>query len=331
MALNDFSELPKVELHLHLDSSLSYKVAKQLDSSLNPDKFREKFVAPPKCKDLNDYLVRVARQVNLLQSTRALEKASEDLVHQLVQDRVIYAEIRYAPLLHIRGGLHPEQVVETVSEALARASSSADIDVRVILCTLRHYSEEQSMQTAELAYRFRDANVVALDIAGDESGFPLDAHKKAFEYARSQGVQTTAHAGEASGPKSIWETLNHLGPQRIGHGVRSYEDEELISYLKEHNVHLEVCPTSNIQTDIYETFEDHQIAELYDFGISVGINTDGRTTSDVTLTEEYHKLSDALGWGPDEFRICNINATEAAFLHRSEKDQLNAKIIAGYS
>ncbi|MDX1586934.1 MAG: adenosine deaminase [Balneolaceae bacterium] len=322
---------PKVELHLHLDSSLSYRIARKLDNSLNPKSFRDKFVAPPKCKDLNDYLVRVARQVNLLQSAEALAMASEDLVRQLAEDGVIYAEVRYAPLLHIRDGLQPEEVVETVSHTLSEASRDTDLEVRVILCTLRHFSEKQSMQTAELAHEYRDANIVALDIAGDESGFPLDAHRQAFEYAKDHGLMTTAHAGEAEGPDSVIDTLESLHPHRVGHGVRSHEDQKLVTHLKNQDIHLEICPTSNIQTDIYHSIRDHTISELFETGVSLSINTDGRTTSNVTLTEEYQKLTDAFGWGTQEFRICNLNAAEAAFLPGPEKDKLKEKIIEGYS
>src|SRR5262249_15768318 len=146
-------------------------------------------------------------------------------------------------------GLSTEEVVEIVEASASRASQTTGVETRLILCTLRHFSAEQSMETAKLVERFKGSLVTALDIAGDEAGYPLDAPIPAFQFVAQEGILCTAHAGESSGAESIWETLRLLKPSRIGHGVHSSEDPRLIEYLKRERIHLEVCPTSNFRTN----------------------------------------------------------------------------------
>ena len=143
-------------------------------------------------------------------------------------------------------------------------------------------------------------------------------------------MSVTAHAGEACGPQSVWETLANFYPSRIGHGVRSIEDPNLIAHLKKENIHLEVCPTSNLQTGIYATINEHPADRLFKSGISMSINTDGRTISNVTLEQEYRKLQNHFGWGFEEFVQCNLNAIEAAFISNERKRKLKYKLLEGW-
>lgn len=325
----NLEQVPKIELHLHLDSSLSYDVVQKLDPAITKKEFRDSFVAPAKCHDLKDYLTRVARQVDMLQTRESLKLATEGLLQKLEDDNVIYAEIRFAPLLHTGKGLKPEEIVEVVLDTFEMSSTKTRVNL--ILCNLRNFSNEQNMQTARLVNQFKNGRVVGLDLAGDEKGFSLKEHIGAYEYALNHGLHRTAHAGEAGGPQSVRETLNLLKPTRIGHGVRSFEDPVLIDLLKEKNVHLEVCPTSNIQTNVYDTYADHTINRLYENGISLGINTDGRTTSNVSLTEEYRKLQETFGWSRKEFLQCNLNAIEAAFISDDKKAKLRHRLKEGYA
>ena len=325
----NLNQVPKIELHLHLDSSLSYEAVQKINPAISKQDFKEVFVAPQKCLNLKDYLKRVARQVELLQTSYSLQLATEGLLKDLEADNVIYAEIRFAPLLHTRRGLVPQVVVETVLETIE--SSGTDTEINLILCNLRNFSEAQNMQTVKLIEHFRNSRIAGLDLAGDEKGFPLDEHIKAYDYAGQNNIPRTAHAGEAGGPDSVWECLKKLKPSRIGHGVRSYEDPDLLKYLKENSVHLEVCPTSNIQTNVYGSYSDHTIDRLYKEDISLSINTDGRTTSNVSLTEEYRKLQEIFGWGKEHFLQCNLNAIDASFTSDSTKEQLSKIISKGYN
>ncbi len=326
-----FANLPKIELHLHLDCSLSYEVVQKIEPSISYETYRESFVAPAKCTDLADYLSRAVNGFELMQTQEQLRLVTLDLFQQLKADHVIYAEIRFAPLLHVQNGLTPAQVVQTVSEAAATGAAETGIEAGIILCTLRHFDEAQSMETVQLVEQFRGTNIVGFDIAGDEAGFPIDQHLQAFAYAKKHGLNVTAHAGEAKGAESIWETLQHFHPTRIGHGVRCVEDHKLLDFLKKENIHLEVCPTSNVQTNVVDNLETHPADQIYRHGISMSVNTDARTISDTTLAKEYGILQNHFDWGKSHFLRCNLEAIEHAFISEERKAVLRERIMVAYA
>ena len=327
----DYQALPKIELHLHLDCSLSYKVVKQIQPSITYEEYQDSFVAPPKCTDLVDYLKRAVKGFELMQTKEQLQLVTLDVCDQLKADGLIYAEIRFAPLLHIAKGLTPTEVVQTINDAISEGIAKTGVELRLILCTLRHYTEEQSMETVELVKKFKGTNVVAFDIAGDEAGCPVKNHIKAFEFAKANNIHITSHAGEAKGPESVWETLEHFHPSRIGHGVRSAEDEKLLNHLKKENIHLEVCPTSNVQTNVVETIQEHPANKIYKHGVSMSINTDARTVSPVTLSSEYALLEKTFSWNKEHFLKCNLEAIAHSFCEDPLKQKLKQKIIAAYN
>lgn len=328
---DEIQALPKTELHLHLDCSLSFDVVSKLKPEISFKQYEGDFIAPEKCKDLADFLRCTFSSIDLMQSVKNLELVTSDLFDQLRKENVIYAEVRFAPLLHTEDGLSAEEVVEAVCQAFETNMNKTGINAGLILCTLRHFSEEQSLESVKLVKKYIDSScVIGFDIAADEAGFPIDNHIKAFEFAIKNDVPRTAHAGEARGPESMWETLEHFKPSRIGHGVRSIEDKNLIEHLIKKNIHLEVCPTCNIQTDVFDTYPDHPINQIYKKGVSVSINTDARTLSNISLTEEYLKLQDTFGWGKNEFKHCNLNAVNHAFISESEKEDLRNKLNNEY-
>lgn len=326
----DVRTLPKIELHLHLDCSLSYKVVQQINPAITLEEYRESFIAPPKCTDLADYISRAVKGYELMQTAGQLRLVTLDLFEQLQADNVIYAEIRFAPLLHIAKGLPAADVVQAVNDAVEDGIQNTGINAGIILCTLRHHSEEQSMQTALLAEQFMGTHVLGFDIAGDEAGYPVSNHVKAFEYVQSKGIPCTAHAGEACGAASVWETLHHFHPSRIGHGVRSAEDETLLGHLKEKNIHLEVCPTSNIQVNVFDIIQNHPADKIYRCGVSMSINTDCRTISDTTLSNEYRVMEDIFQWNREQFFHCNMEAIAHSFTTEAIKEELRQKIRAAY-
>lgn len=321
--------VPKIELHLHLDCSLSYAAVARLDDSISLEEYRCEFIAPRRCTSLADFLTRAPRGFKLMQDEAALALVVNDLFEQLAADGVIYAEIRFAPLLHLEKGLTPEQVVGAVDRAAEAAIQSSGIQARLILCTLRHFDREQGLATARLVQQFRGSRVVALDIAGDEAGYPIDAQIPAFRYAIDHGLFRTAHAGEARGPDSVWETLREFQPSRIGHGVRSIEDPVLIQHLIRERIHLEVCPSSNLQTGISVEYAEHAVDELYRLGVPLSISTDTRTITNITLTEEYWNLQEHFHWTPADLLACNRAAVDAAFVEESIKRELRKRLPAG--
>ncbi|HMU45646.1 MAG TPA: adenosine deaminase [Chitinophagaceae bacterium] len=326
----DYRQLPKIELHLHLDCSLSFEVVQQIDPSITIEEYQSSFIAPPKCPDLVDYLTRAVKGFELMQTPEQLRLVTLDVIEQLKNDNVIYAEIRFAPILHLTKGLTPLEVVQSVNDAVTEGIKNTGVEIRLLLCTLRHFTEEQSMETVRLAEKFKGKNVVGFDIAGDEAGFPVDNHIKAFRFAHENKICCTAHAGEAKGADSVWETLEQLHPYRIGHGTRSIEDKKLIEFLKKKKIHLEICPTSNIQTNVFDKIEDHPAGKIYNAGVSMSINTDGRTVTPVTLTSEYELLNRIFSWQKDHFFKCNMEAIEHAFIDELIKKKLKEKLIKGY-
>ncbi len=306
--------LPKVELHLHLDCSLSHDVVAQLDPTISREQYDAEFIAPPQCSSLADFLTRAPRGFQLMQTETALRLVTEDLFQQLAADGVIYAEIRFAPLLHLLQGLSPEAVVTAVDRATEACIAATGIEARIILCTLRHYTAEQSLLTARLVEQFRGSHVVALDIAGNEAGHSIDAHIPAFHYAIDHGLHRTAHAGEARGADSVWETLRAFQPTRIGHGVRSAEDPTLLDHLCRERIHLEICPSSNVQTNTTTHYAAHPVNALYHAGVPLSISTDTRTITNITLEQEYARLRREFGWTAADLTACNREALRAAFL-----------------
>jgi adenosine deaminase len=300
-----------------------------LQPSVTREEYVNDYIAPAKCTNLADFLARAPKGVQLLQAPVALKLVTEDLFRQLAADGVIYAELRFAPLLHLDEGLTPGEVVEIVDRAAETMIRETGIEARLILCTLRHFTDAQSMETARLVEQFRGSLVVGLDLAGDEAGYPIDAHIAAYDYARANQLCRTAHAGEGSGPESVWETIKLLNPTRIGHGTRSSEDPSLVDYLRQTRIHLELCPSSNVQ--IIPSLTDmasHPIDRLYRAGVALNVNTDSRMLTPTTLTAEYEKLQEVFGWGPEQFLKTNLMAVEAAFVEDAVKEKLKRSFPA---
>ncbi len=324
----ELRSLPKVELHLHLDCSLSYRAVSALAPSVAREEYERDYIAPARCANLADFLSRAPKGFRLMQTEDSLRLVTEDVFRQLVEDGVIYAEIRFAPLLHTERGLGPERVVAVVERSVDSLIRETGMQAGLILCTLRHFSEADSLSTAELVEKFRGSRVLALDLAGDEAGFPLDAHVRAYRYAREHGLNRTAHAGEGLGPESVWETLRLLDPQRIGHGTRSIEDPKLVEHLRRERIHLELCPTSNVQIiPSIGSMQEHPIDRLYRAGVSLNVNSDSRMLTPTTLTREYESLQRVFNWSEQDFLRANQMGLDGAFVDDAVKQQLRKRLL----
>jgi adenosine deaminase len=326
----DFNGLPKVELHLHLDCSLSFSAVSRIDPSVTLQEYQQDFTGPAKYANLEEFFKRAQKGTALMQTAEQLRIVTSDLFEQLQRDNVMYVEILLVPYMHTSRGLLAENVVEIVDDAVSRASRATGIEARIILSTLRHYTMQQSLATVKLVERFKGSHVSGIDLGAYEAGFPIFAHIAAFQYAAQNEIPRTVHAGEARGAESVWEVLKNLRPSRIGHGVRSCEDPLLIEHLKKERIHLEVCPTSNVQIDLYNTYADHPINAFYNANLSVSVNTDTRMIANVTLTQEYERLHEAFGWDKRHFLQCNLNALHASFLPEDAKQRLEKRLHAGY-
>ena len=318
--------LPKVELHLHLDISISYPVARRLVPDLSLDRYRRELQGPDRCPGLAAFLSTTTRQVELLQSEQALRWVTESLLSTLAAEGVAHAELRFAPLLHTAGALSPEAAVEAVLSAVNDTAAGLGMTASCILASLRHFDGESSTRTARLAARYHGETAVGFDLAGDEAGFPLRTHLPAFAVAKDAGVPLTVHAGEGAGPESVREVLREIAPARIGHGVRSAEDPDLVDHLAELGTHLELCPTCNVQLRVVPEMTAHPIDRLLRSGVSLSVSTDSRTSTVTTLPTEYERLAAAFGWGPAELRATNAMAARASFLPEAQRAALVERI-----
>jgi adenosine deaminase len=241
---------------------------------------------------------------------------------------VRYIEVRNAPHLNIRGGLTVDEVIAATLRGLARGEREFGTIARFITCSLRHWDPARSLEAAEAAVRHRDSGVVGFDLAGAEAEFSAADHAAAFAYAREHFLRVTCHAGEAAGPASVEAALFDCNVSRIGHGVRSEEDPELLSYIRDTGITLEMCPTSNEQTHAVASYQQHPLKRYLDSGVRATINTDSRLISGVTLTDEYVRAVNELGLTVVDLCRCVLNACEAAFLPFAERVALVAGVRA---
>lgn len=311
----NLKNIPKVELHLHLDGSVRLDTASMLTGK-NIEEVRSLMIAKEKCHDLNEYLTKFNLANEIMQSQENLTRMAKELVEDLKNDNVIYAEVRFAPLLHTKKGLTGEEVIEAVLLGL----KDEDLKVNLILCMMRQFSFEDNLKTIELAIKYLDKGVVAIDLAGAEALYPTANFERLFQIAKDKNIPFTIHAGEADGKDSILSAIN-FKTKRIGHGVRCIEDKETLDMINKNNITLEVCPTSNIQTDIFENYHDHPIRKLYDMNILVTINVDNMTVSNIDLTQEYEKLVKNFNFTLKDFKKMNINAINASFLKEELKEK----------
>ncbi len=303
-------ELPKVELHVHLDGSIpySYFISKGYDI----DSIKDDITASSDVNSLNDYLKKFSLPVSLMQDKDSLIEISRLFGLELLKENVIYVEVRFAPLKHTLKGLSIEEVVESVKHGLKLSK----IKFNLILCMMRDENITNNKKIIDLAHKYN----YPVDLAGAEALYKTSSFKELFDYANSLNVKFTIHAGEADNYTSVLSAIS-FGAKRIGHGVTSIHDYNTLNELRENNILLEVCVTSNIQTEAF-TYSNHPVKKLYDDGILISINTDNRTVSGISLSDEYQLLLDKFNFSLDDLKQMNLNAIEASFLTDLEKKDL---------
>lgn len=321
--------LPKIELHSHLDGSIQpktiFKLAKTSNISLPTDSldtFKEYVQAPNTCDSLKTYLKRFSIPIQVMQTKEELEIVAYEYIKNLTYSNVKYVEVRFAPINHIQNGLTIDEVIQSVLKGLKKASKATNIISNLIICGMRHLPVEKNLEVFKTASKYLGYGVVAVDLAGNEADFPPIIHKKAFDYAYTKGFQITVHAGETGSYENIITSINDLNATRIGHGVNAINDQRTINLLLEKDVTLEVCPTSNIQTKAYNTYEEHPFRDLMDLGIRVTLNTDNMTVSNTTLNKEYLIMKETFGLNKTDFLQLYKNSISASFLNPKEKNKL---------
>ena len=317
--------LPKAELHCHLDGSLRPSTLLDLSVSqghalpVHDATELARWMRVDDARDLGDYLARFEITLAVMQDAVSIERIAHELVVDAALDGVRYIEVRFCPALNTRAGLSLDDVVTAVVRGVHRGERETGTVARVIICALRSFPWPHAMEMAELAVSFKHRGVVAFDLAGGELGNPAHVHALAFDYVRANDLAVTVHAGEGDGTHSIREAVHRCSADRIGHGTRLHEDPALEAYVIDHQIPLEVCPTSNVQTRVVTTFADHPLARYHRLGGIVTISTDNRLMSGVSLTDEYVRCVQHLGFGLRELSALSLASFDAAFLPHAER------------
>ncbi|CAN5554491.1 adenosine deaminase [soil metagenome] len=372
MTIEDIRSLPKVLLHDHLDGGL--RPATMLEMARergyadlladDADSLKQWFTDSADSGSLERYLETFEHTVALMQTADALARVARECVLDLAADGVVYAEVRYAPEQHLRGGLDLDEVVSAVTAGMeegvaAAAALGQSIVVRSLLGAMRHAA--RSREIAELTVRHRDTGVAGFDIAGAEVGFPPTRHLDAFEYLQRENAHFTIHAGEAFGLPSIAEAIQYCGTERLGHGVRIVDDlrrgdgttvsdgdirygqwtgEEvaavqlgpLAAYVRDRRIPLEMCPSSNLQTGAADSVVEHPITLLARLRFRITLNTDNRLMSGTSMSREMELLVEQAGWEVSDLRRVTIDAMKSAFLPYDQRRVLiDSVILPGYA
>lgn len=336
--------LPKVSLHDHLDGGLRpatiVELAQQAGVTLpceDPAELQSWFHRGANRGSLPLYLEGFAVTTAVMQTEDSLRRVAREKAEDLIADGVVYAEIRFAPILHVDGGLNLEQVMNSVLAGFREGTYGTTLECRVIVCALRSMDADASLEAAELAVQYRDRGVVGFDLAGDESGHPPKRHLEAFQYLRRQNFNITIHAGEAFGVSSIWQAIQFCGAHRIGHATRLDEDitdregsaskGTLAQYILDKRIPLEMCLSSNVHTGAVEKLEDHPFPRYFREGFRVSLNTDNTLMSATTLSDELLLAHRLFGLGLDDLEELALNSIKGAFIHFNERLQMIIGVI----
>ena len=324
--------LPKTELHVHLDGSLRPETLLELahDHGKNlPTSDVHELAASMLAADtrnLEEYLAKFAITLSVMQHADALERVAFELAEDNARENVRYLEVRYSPALHTEEGLPLTETVEAPLRGLARAESEYGIKTGLIICGIRNMDPATSRDLADLTVAYKGRGVVAFDLAGAEYNYPAKKHRDAFFTVINRNMATTIHAGEAYGPESIHQALHYCRANRIGHGTRLHEDPDLMQYVNDFRVPLEICLTSNVQTRAVASYAEHPLRLYYDKGLVVSLCTDNRLMSSTTVTNEYVMAHEHMGFTWEELKGIARMGFRSAFLHADEKAELLTRV-----
>ena len=311
------TNFPKIDLHLHIDGSLSLPCFQTLASnvglSMTDAQIRKAVMVSDTCQSLPEYLQCFELPTRLLQTEKALTLSTFDLIRNLEAQDLFYAELRFAPQHYTKQGLTQQQTVAAVLKGVDMAKKAGfHIQIGILLCMLVNGSPADNQETAELAVAYKDIGIAGLDLAGPESAVPMSEFQLLFHFAYQSGLPFTIHAGECGDYENISRAIS-FGTRRIGHGCAARFSEECMRLLEKEQIVLEMCPTSNVQTKAVPTLAEHPIRMFFDRGIAVTVNTDNMTVSNTTLDKEYELLKKQFHFTDQELAKMSQTALRGAF------------------
>ena len=317
----DFQTIPKIENHLHLEGAIPLDTVWQLiqkyggDKSVSTiDKLKERFVY----QDFNHFIQTWSWKNQFIREYEDFSIITESVIQDLVHQNIKYAEIFISPSL-FKNRLEIQKIVEAISVQIEK---NTRIKINLIVDLVRNYGAESEMRTLHEINEVRNAGIIGIGIGGSENEYPPELFKDIYSQARKFGFKTTAHAGEAAGPKSIWSAIRELKVDRIGHGTRAIEDKNLLKYLADNRIPVEVCPLSNLRTKVIASMNEHPVKTFIDLGIPVSINTDDPKMFNNSLNEEYQSLKDSFNYSDKDIYNIIINSIHTTWLEQNEKENL---------
>lgn len=317
--------IPKIELHCHLDGSIRPSTLFELASNqgltqnMGPNHFQSLIRVDENCSSLVDYLKCFALPLKVMQTKENLRRIATELIEDVSKSNVKYIEVRFAPHLHLEEGLCFHEVVSSVLEGLAIGKALTGTRFNLILCCMRHLPPAYSMEVVELGLPFLGKGVVGVDLAGDEAHYPPNLHAEAFQKAKNLGYHITIHAGETGSAQNVLDAIENLKAERIGHGLALKDHPRAYAKVKQDQIPLEMCPTSNLQTQGVRSLSEHPIIYFLRDGVQATLNTDNMTVSGITLESESICLSKHLGAKEEDMWLLYKNALEASFATEEDK------------
>lgn len=327
-------DFPKVELHCHLDGSFRektmYELAKERNVTLpgeTVEGFTEWMKKHNDAKDVNEYLEMFDAPTKVLQDKASLSRITKELIDDMASQGLAYAEIRFAPQLHTQKGLTQDDATDAVLEGKRLGEeANPNIKIGIIVCMMSFGQHtinwKENEETIEVARRYKDKGVVAMDLAGAEGFVPLSVYKPLFDKAHEYGVNTICHAGDSVDADTVYDAIFNLGARRIGHGHHVIKNLDTCKYAADNNIALEICPTSNIQCKTQPSFKLHPAKKLFDLGIPVTISTDNRVMARTTLDQEYDHCINEMGFSLNDVIQMNINAMKYSFAEPKYKEEV---------
>ncbi len=325
----NFLDLPKIDLHCHLDGSLRPEtiidIAKEEGINIptfDVNEIKKQVIVPLECSSLKEYFKAFIIPNLVMQSKESLRRTTFELFEDAAKENVKYMEVRFAPILHTAKGLEIEEIIQSVLEGIRNAEEAYEIKGNLILSCMRNMPADSAIEVIEKGKKFLGKGVVAVDLCADENEGFCEKFLEPITLARKYGYKVTIHAGETGIGKNVLDAVELLGAERIGHGVFIKNCKEAYKVVKDKNIVLEMCPTSNVQTKAVKTFSEHPIYDFYKDGIKVTVNTDNRSVSDTNMEKELEIISREFNINYEDYKCIYFNSIEASFADLETKETL---------
>ncbi|MBS7620152.1 adenosine deaminase [Candidatus Bathyarchaeota archaeon] len=315
--------LPKLEQHIHIVGSVRPETLLWLVEEAgvefpNSLKEVEQFF---QYKDF-DHFISVYSKVNdCITDERQFERIVYEMLEKEAQCNVKHVEAIFSTYDHVRRGLNHGLMIKALNRGIRKAREELGVGCTIRVDLVRNYGSEVGMKVLDLIEEEHE-NIVAIDLGGSEGGFPPAPYKEAFKRAGEMGLHLVAHAGEVSGPKSVWDAINYLGVERIGHGVSVSMDPSLLGFIKKQGITIEACPVSNVKTGVVPSINQHPIRRFYDEGLSVSVNSDDPSMFRTDMNQEYLQLNRELGFTVVDLFNISLNAVASSFLPETQKRRM---------